>query len=460
MPELAQLFIGLSPTLGGNYRHLIQIIQGVYCISSGGVTMKNVARWSDIGYRTVQRVFAERIDWLALNLILLQSLWLEGPDPQRYILAVDETVKGKAGRHTYGLGWFYSSIAGKVIRAISYHVVSVVDTKKERSFVLKGSQTVKPDAEKAPKKQPPKTGKGKARKKQAAKGQAPKGQAGRPKGSRNKQNIKEESLLYRSFEELLRTVLPMLAAMGLGVRYVAADGAYGNKTCCIITRELGLRLLSKLNRNTALYLPDQGGYGGKGRHKKYGEKLDYQNIPGKYLATASVDKKGKTQTKTYQIKGVWTKHIPCLLNVVILVKTDLKTLKTGRVVLFSTDLELAAGTIVHFYSQRFQIEFNFRDAKQYFGLADLKNVKEQQLDNAVNLAFFMDNVSLILLEQAKVLWQAEHLGIQDLKAHYRAEKYLRDILNTLELDEKSILNLPQLAAIRQIGAINPAKQAA
>jgi hypothetical protein len=455
MPELTQLFIGLSPTLGGNYSHLIHIIQAVYCIGSGGVTMKNVARWSDISYRTVQRVFAERIDWLALNLILLQSLWLESPDPQRYILAMDETVKGKAGKHTFGLGWFYSSIAGKVIRAISYHVVSVVDTKRERSFVLAGSQTVKPDAGKAPKKQRPKAGKGKGREKQS-----PKGRAGRPKGSRNKQNIKEESLLYRSFEELLRTVLPLLAAMGLCMRYVAADGAYGNKTCCIVTRELGLWLVSKLNRNTVLYLPDQSGYGGKGRHKKYGEKLDYQGIPGKYLVTTSVDKKERTQTKTYQVKGVWTKHIPCLLNVVILVKTDLQTLKTGRVVLFSTDLELAAGAIVHFYSQRFQIEFNFRDAKQYFGLADLKNVKEQQLDNAVNLAFFMDNVSLILLEQAKELWKAEHVGIQDLKAHYRAEKYLRDILNTLELDEKSILSLPQLAAIRQIGAINPVKQAA
>lgn len=120
-------------------------------------------------------------------------------------------------------------------------------------------------------------------------------------------------------------------------------------------------------------------------------------------------------------------------------------------VLFSTDLELAAGTIVHFYSRRFQIGFNFRDAKQYFGLADLKNVKEQQLDNAVNLAFFMDKVSFILLEQAKVLWQIKHVGIQDLKAHYKAEKYLWDILNILELDEKSIIDLPHLAAIRQWG---------
>lgn len=167
-----------------------------------------------------------------------------------------------------------------------------------------------------------------------------------------------------------------------------------------------------------------------------GEKLDCQKLTEEYLVKTEVDKKEKTLTKTYQVKGVWTEYMPNLLTVVILVKTNLKTQKTGRVILFSTDLSLAAETIIHFYSQRFQIEFNFRDAKQYFGLSDLKNVKEQQLNNAVNLAFFMDNVSLILIEQAKEQWQVQYLGIQDLKAHFRAEKYIRDILNTLEMDEK------------------------
>jgi hypothetical protein len=73
MPELTQLFIGLAPTLEDNYRHLLQIIKGVYSISSGGVTMKSIARWSDISYRTVQRVFAGKIDWLTLNIELLQK---------------------------------------------------------------------------------------------------------------------------------------------------------------------------------------------------------------------------------------------------------------------------------------------------------------------------------------------------------------------------------------------------
>jgi hypothetical protein len=60
-------------------------------------------------------------------------------------------VQGKAGKHTHGVGWFYSSIAGKVIRAISHHVISLVDTEQESSFVLKSRPTVRP-TETAPKK--------------------------------------------------------------------------------------------------------------------------------------------------------------------------------------------------------------------------------------------------------------------------------------------------------------------
>jgi putative transposase len=150
--------------------------------------------------------------------------------------------------------------------------------------------------------------------------------------------------------------------------------------------------------------------------------------------------------------------MPYLINVVIITKTvlatkDKPTETTSRVVLFSTDLNLEAERMVRFYSLRFQIEFNFRDAKQYFGLADFKNIKEQQVENAVGLAFFMDNVSLILIQQAKTKWKEDNISIQDLKAYFRANKYLESILNTLQIDHKTVLNDNQFHEIRKTGAI-------
>ena len=66
----------------------------------------------------------------------------------------------------------------------------------------------------------------------------------------------------------------------------------------------------------------------------------------------------------------------------------------------------------------------------------------------------MDNISMILMEQAKQEWKEEKVSIQDLKAYFRAEKYLADILNTLEIPESIILNQVAFDDIRKIGAIN------
>lgn len=448
MLELTPLFNELAPVLGSNVGIFAEIVKGIYRIGGGGVTMKNISRWTSKGcsYRTIQRFFSFSTNWLTLNILLFQSAYFDINDQERYVLVFDETVEDKAGKQTHGVNWFFSSIAGKVIRSISSHVISIVDTKKEKSFVLTHEQTIKPIKKR--------TGKKAAKLKSSKKGtkRAKKKSSGRPKGSKNKQNVKSEGLLFKSFENLLTLVLPLLQAIGLSIGYVLGDGAYGNKTCCIIALENGLHLISKLNRNTGLYLPYAGPYSGRGRKRKYGEKIDYEKIPENYLISTNVE--DGIKTCIYQIKGIWTKHIPCLLNVVIIVKTDVETGKSGRVVLFSTDVKLAGTTIIKFYSLRFQIEFNFRDAKQYFGLSDFKNIKEKQVKNAIGLSLFMDNLSLVLAEKAKGEWNEENVSILDLKAHFRAEKYLHDILNTLEISPNTILYEDVFAEILKIGAIN------
>ena len=55
------------------------------------------------------------------------------------------------------------------------------------------------------------------------------------------------------------------------------------------------------------------------------------------------------------------------LNVVCFLKTHLLTGQKSHVLLFSSDLKLSALNMIDYYSLRFQIEFNFRDAKQYWG---------------------------------------------------------------------------------------------
>jgi putative transposase len=82
----------------------------------------------------------------------------------------------------------------------------------------------------------------------------------------------------------------------------------------------------------------------------------------------------------------YNKEFVFLLNVVVILKTNLKAGSLAHVVLFSTDLEVVYDKIIKFYSLRFQIEFNSRNAKQYWGLEDFMNVKETAVTNAANLS--------------------------------------------------------------------------
>ncbi|MEA1895617.1 MAG: hypothetical protein U9N36_10550 [Euryarchaeota archaeon] len=73
------------------------------------------------------------------------------------------------------------------------------------------------------------------------------------------------------------------------------------------------------------------------------------------------------QTKIYQMTML-SKSFAKKLNVVIIVKSNLKTGARTHVILFSSDLDLDYAKLIDYYKLRFQIEFNFRDAKQYWAL--------------------------------------------------------------------------------------------
>lgn len=139
------------------------------------------------------------------------------------------------------------------------------------------------------------------------------------------------------------------------------------------------------------------------------------------------------------------------LNGVIIVKTNLSTQKWAHVVLFSSDLTLAYDKLIDFYHLRFQIEFNFRDAKQFWGFEDFMNVQPTPIANAVGLAFFMVNLSQRLLVNFRPKDPA--FSILDLKAHFRARRYAMEALKLLPdladpiLIGQVIENMPALGSI-------------
>ena len=112
-----------------------------------------------------------------------------------------------------------------------------------------------------------------------------------------------------------------------------------------------------------------------------------------------------------------------MLHVVLIVKTHLHTHKMAHAVLFSSDLTLGYTQLIGYSPLRFQLEFNFRDAKQYWGLEDFMSVNERpKFINSANLAMFMVNVSQALMRPMRTQWPA--FSVNDLNAWFVGRKYV------------------------------------
>lgn len=438
---------------------LSKIIKGIYSISTGGVTQKNISRQTEedgYGYRSVQRFFALDINWELLYLSCV-SYFFDTEDKKVYLLAIDEVVELKAGKSTYGVGRFFSSIAGRPVASVCFHVLSLIEVNSRKSFVTKQEQRFQEKSKKV--KSSKKASKKASKKKNDAKAKTASSKPkGRPKGSKDKNKTKTHTGLSLSFERLLIAGLSLLSTIGIIPSYIVADGAYGSKTYLLICIEQNIALISKLRCTSALYLPveQKKGKRGRGRARKYGKRihLDKLNKESPYFYKTIEDKEASNLIiDVYHLPKIWTKFLPVMVNVTVLIATNTQTNKVSRKILFSTDLALSADLIIEYYSLRFQIEFNFRDAKQYFGLADFRAYKATQVKNSVGLAFFMVNFSHIVRKKVTELWEVENLSILDVKAGYRTEKQVNRILKYLDLDIMAIknqINLKDLAAFEAI----------
>jgi putative transposase len=423
----------ISPTV---LKQMSQVIYG-QLISNGRITMLEISRWTEAGgsYRTIQRWYHSRLQWLQIMWTLFTSqLWKRDHE---YIAAGDEVVFGKAGKETFGLGRFFSSLQQRVIPGLCFFAFSVIDVNERQSYPLQVVQRVKPTGEQKPtgKSQPTKAGKH---------------SRGRPKGSKNKkagQPVLSPELLW--LQPLLRSFLAVLEGV-LSIHYLVMDGHFGNFPSAWMVLQSGMQFVSKLRSDAALYEPFTGKYRGRGPHPKYGEKIDVPRMKKKYLKSDQVEDGLRTQI--YQA-ALLNREFAFPINVVIVCKTNLSTHAQAHVILFSTDLALSCEKIMEYYALRFQIEFNFRDAKQYWGLDDFMNVKEVAVSNAANLSFFMVNFSSILLQRFRIA--NPDFSILDLKSHFRGCRYVSETIKMLPQKPDGILLSEIFEHIARLGMVHP-----
>ena len=371
MSDIVSLLQCLLPQINvTTMRQLNQIILAMLAIS-GRVTMLGISRWAGIGgsYRTMLRFFHTVIPWATLFWLFFRKHLFRANEV--YLLAGDEVVVSKSVKQTYGLDRFFSSLISKPISRLSFFTLSLVSVEQRHSFPIRVEQVIKSDVEKNSPSPTPEV-KPKVQRKR-----------GRPKGSKNKN--KTEVILTSELLRIKKVIneLVLLTANFIPLTYLVLDDHFGNNNALQMARQVNLHIISKLRHDSALYIPYQNPDSNTRSRRKYGDKIDYYNISEKYLCKSSID--NEIQTDVYQAT-LFHKEFAQALNVVFFVKTNLKTNACSHIILFSSDLKLSYEKIIGYYKLRFQIEFNFHDAKQLWGLEDFMNLSQTAVTNAANKA--------------------------------------------------------------------------
>lgn len=195
--------------------------------------------------------------------------------------------------------------------------------------------------------------------------------------------------LRKAGKTLMQHYVSQVEGQAVHIRHfgncLAADGYFGVGTFVGPVTAMGICLVSCLKSNAALfYAPPpqaEGAKPKKGRPRKKDGKVDWANLDEGRLPVTYEDGEKRVRSGLVYVK--------CLKRTVRLVAVDyLKedgTLFT-RKLYFCTETGRSAEWVLERYHGRYWIEFNFRDSKQFTGLAHCQSTDPVKLENHVNLS--------------------------------------------------------------------------
>jgi hypothetical protein len=126
------------------------------------------------------------------------------------------------------------------------------------------------------------------------------------------------------------------------------------------------------------------------------------------------------------------------------------------VVLFSTDLNIDPRKIYRYYPARFQIEFIFRDARQFTGLAHWQAHNPDALDSHVNASLTALNLAkAAIIRDNPNAWEPISFSMMSFKCFALNEHLLELFIALFDLDPTLIKSHSSYQKLLDYGAISP-----
>jgi len=367
---------------------------------SGKRTMRNCARYAGMTEHTIARQMKKEFDFLELNTEIIKEV----PKGRHRIAAQDATHITKAGSETHGVDFYWKGTAGRAEKGLEIDVISVIEIgEKKTASTLSAKQT---PANPIPKKE------------------------------RSKKKKPTEKTRIDFYVEHVKSAIYKL--IELGIRYMTIDSFGAKEKYVTGVISLGLHVISKLRKDARLRRLYTGKQKTRGRKRKFDtgriDATDFVNLLIIKILEQNIELTsciGYSVSLKRQIKIVRVRKLESNGNYC-------------DAFLFSTDLAQDTFEIYEFYTARFQIEFIFRDAKNFTGLNDCQSRDAQRLHYHFNASLTALNlVKLQDIQSQKNQNKSIPFSMTNYARQYHTEIVINRFISMFDLDPTLIKLHPQ-----------------
>ena len=349
----------------------------------------NMARWSSTVESTFRDNYAKSFSWLEFNRLLVEQ-YLSGD----LAIAFDPSFVPKSGKHTPGLGYFYSGCAGRELRGLELSGIAVIDQKDKTALHLEAIQTV---------------------------------------------GLQEGEKLLSFYTRTLTSRRQQLQQIST---LLLVDAYFAKQPFITAMAEAGFTIITRLRKDARLrYLYTGPKRKGKGRPKQYDGRIDLRNLRAdKVRPCAQADDGSWIAYELVANVQAWKRNVKL---VVIHELLEDGSIKTARLIA-CTDMDKDGGEVLFAYHSRFQIEILYREAKQHLGLTHCQARNEQKIHFHLNASLTAVSIAKAAhhLEDGK---QDQAFSLVDIKTRYANELLLERFISTFGINP----NMSKIKALRE-----------
>jgi len=342
------------------------------CQLHGRHNFLNMSRYSGFNEGTFHNNYKKDFDFFEFNRQLV-DLYSSGEN----VLAFDPSFVNKRGKYTPGLGYFWSGCAGTTKRGLEIGGFASVDIINNTALHLIADQTLASD---------------------------------------------DYTSLLKYYAALvcLRAEDLQKVSNRLAVDAYFSRAPFVDATCAV-----GFTIISRLRKDANLsYLYVGPHPKRKGPKTKYAGKFDPKN-PDFSFFTCCVEE------EDFRIFEATLYSVSMKRKIRVALKHEYRadgSLKTYKIY-FSTDLTMLGAEIYLSYKGRFQIEFLYRDSKQFTGLEHCQSKSSAKMHFHYNTALTTVSIAKALYHLSQPIEERNPFSMADVKTEH-LNKLLWDLIIT------------------------------